>query len=131
MACRCFVENIVSALRSVFARHDITVSSSPIPRTLGPSTAAASQVPMTKNEYQITDMNPCTRPFEGTSPLLYVGPSSLGLTNLLMTHPTTPVRPALRSFARYLVDDPLPLSLQGPRIRPCDARGRASVRRDE
>lgn len=60
---------------------------------------------MTKSESQITDMNPRTGFSEDMSPILYVGSSSLGLTNLLMTHPTTPVRPTLCSpFARYLVD---------------------------
>jgi hypothetical protein len=35
-------------------------------------------------------------------PILYVGPASLGLTNLLMTNPTTPVRTGLRSLEAHI-----------------------------
>jgi hypothetical protein len=55
-------------------------------------------------------------------PILYVGPSSLGLTNLLMTHPTTPVRTPPLSF-RIPLSRPFPLLLEGSWIRPRDARG--------
>jgi len=127
-----FLENIVSTLRDVFASRDISVSFSPIPRTLSPSTAATSLGPVAESENHIADDNHRLTSSEDIIPILYVGPSSLGLTNLLMTHPTTPVRTRLTShFAHHLVDDLFPLLIQGPRLRPRNARGHASVYRDQ
>lgn len=85
------VENLVSALRGVFAERDVSVSFSPIPRSLSPSTPTTSQISVVKSEGHIVDVNPSLGSSEDISPILYVGPSSRGLTNLLMTHPTTPV----------------------------------------
>ena len=88
-------EKLVSALQSVFARHDISVSFSPIPRTLSPSTSDASKVPVTESEDHVAAANPRTMSSEDIPPILYIGSSSLGLTNLLLTHPTTPVCTAI------------------------------------
>jgi hypothetical protein len=82
----------VSALRGVFVHRDVSVLFSPIPRSLNPSTTTASQIPVVKSEDHIVDINPRLGSSEDTTPILYVGPSSRGLTNLLLTHPTTPVR---------------------------------------
>ncbi|KAI9439278.1 diphthamide biosynthesis protein [Lactarius indigo] len=76
-------ERLVSALRDVFSSHKITVSYNPIPRKLGPSTTA-STTPTATIEHDNHDS-------EDTTPILYVGSPSLALTNLLMTHPATPV----------------------------------------
>jgi diphthamide biosynthesis protein 2 len=84
-------ENLVSALRGVFVHRDVSVLFSPIPRSLNPSTTTASQIPVVKSEDHIVDINPRLGSSEDTTPILYVGPSSRGLTNLLLTHPTTPV----------------------------------------
>ncbi|KAH9016449.1 diphthamide biosynthesis protein [Lactarius pseudohatsudake] len=70
-------ERLLSALRDVFSSHEIAVSYSPVPRKLGPSTTTEHDIP--------------DRDSEDTSPILYVGSPNLALTNLLMTHPATPV----------------------------------------
>ncbi|KAH9017780.1 diphthamide biosynthesis protein, partial [Lactarius deliciosus] len=75
-------ERLLSALRDVFSSHEVAVSYSPVPRKLGPSTAVAT----TTVEHDISD-----RDSEDTTPILYVGSPNLALTNLLMTHPATPV----------------------------------------
>ena len=127
-----FLENIVSALQDVFASRDISVSFNPIPRTLSPSTAATSLGSATQSENHIVDVNDRPTSSEDIVPILYVGPSSLGLTNLLMARPTTPVCTFLPlTFAHRLFDDLFPLLLQGPWIRSGDARGNASVYRDQ
>ncbi|KAH9994336.1 putative diphthamide synthesis protein-domain-containing protein [Russula compacta] len=79
-------ENIVSALRSVFVSRDISVSYSPIPRRFGPSTSTDSQLPVVESE-DLLDANTCPSTSEDISPILYVGASSLGLTNLVLTNP--------------------------------------------
>ena len=110
------IENIVLTLRDIFASRDISVSFDPVPRTLSPSTAATSLGPVAESENHIADANHRLTS-EDIPPILYVGPSSLGLTNLLMTHPTTPVRtPPLSPFAYHLVDDLIPLLIQGPQL---------------
>ncbi|KAH9161619.1 diphthamide biosynthesis protein [Lactarius sanguifluus] len=75
-------ERLLSALRDVFSSHEIAVSYRPVPRKLGPSTAVAT----TTVEHDISDHDS-----EDTTPILYVGSPNLALTNLLMTHPATPV----------------------------------------
>ena len=127
-----FLENIVSTLRDVFASRDISVSFDSIPRTLSPSTAATSLGPVAESDNHIGDANHRLTSSEDIVPILYVGPSSLGLTNLLMTHPTTPVRTPFPSpFAHHLVDGPFPLLIQGPRVRSREARGHGSVYSDQ
>jgi len=85
-----FAGRLVSALRDVFSRHEITVSYSPVPRKLGPSTATAP-TPTEHDGPLLGDRD------QDTTPILYVGPPSLALTNLLLTHPATPVRTCLRA----------------------------------
>jgi diphthamide biosynthesis protein 2 len=80
-------ERLVSALRDVFSKHGITVSYTHIPRKLGPSTAAATQM---EHDGPLGDS-------QDTTPILYVGSPSLALTNLLLTHSGTPVRTCLRT----------------------------------
>jgi diphthamide biosynthesis protein 2 len=46
---------------------------------------------VTESEEHIADVNSRPSSSEDISPILYVGSPSLGLTNLLLTHPTTPV----------------------------------------
>ena len=58
---------------------------------LSPSTPTAPQVPVAKSEGHIVDANPRLGLPEDITPILYVGESSHGLTNLLLTHPMTPV----------------------------------------
>src|SRR6266851_3749512 len=106
--------------------HDTSVSFSSIPRTPSSSTAAAFQVPVVENESRTADANPRPRPRCSDRP------SCLGQTNLLLTHPRTPVStPPYTPSALQLVDDPSPLLLQGPWKRPCDARGLALTCRDQ
>ena len=58
---------------------------------LSPSTPTAPQVPVVESEGYIVDANPPLGLSEDITPILYVGESSRGLTNLLLTHPMTPV----------------------------------------
>ncbi|KAI9461404.1 diphthamide biosynthesis protein [Russula earlei] len=73
-------ENLISALRSVLANRNISVSFSPIPRALSPPTTSVSE-----------DVNSRPDSSENNTAILYVGAPSLRLTNLLLRHPTTPV----------------------------------------
>ena len=82
-----FAERLLSALRDVCSSHEITVSYTPIPRKLGPSNAAA-----TTSTTDLSDVDS-----QDTTPILYIGPPSLALTNLLLTHSVTPVRTCLRT----------------------------------
>ena len=84
-------ERLVLSLRDVFSKHGVTVSYTPIPRKLGPSTAAAA-TPMEHDGPLSGD-----RDSQDTTPILYIGSPSLALTNLLMTHSSTPVRTRLRA----------------------------------
>ncbi|KAI0290206.1 putative diphthamide synthesis protein-domain-containing protein [Russula brevipes] len=82
-------ENLMSALRRIFAKHDISVSFRPIPRFFGLSTAVPSQSPVVESEDHVSKSHLDSS--GDTTPILYVGPSSLGLTNLILTNPTTPI----------------------------------------
>lgn len=82
-----FAESLLSALRDVFLKHEITVSYTPIPRKLGPSTAVTATTEHDGPDFHSQD----------TIPILYVGSPSLALTNLLLTHSATPVRTCLRT----------------------------------
>ncbi|KAI0271164.1 putative diphthamide synthesis protein-domain-containing protein [Russula aff. rugulosa BPL654] len=85
-------ENLVAALRGVFVHRDISVSYNPIPRTLSPSTPlTTSQNPVVNSEGNVVDANFLQVSSEDVTPILYVGASTRALTNLLLTHPTTPV----------------------------------------
>ena len=64
---------------------------------LSPSTPTAPQVPVVDSEGHIVDANPRLGLSEDITPILYVGESSRGLTNLLLTHPVTPVCACFRS----------------------------------
>ena len=64
---------------------------------LSPSTPTVLQVPVVESEGRIVDANPRLGLSEDTIPILYVGESSRGLTNLLLTHPVTPVCACFRS----------------------------------
>ncbi|KAI0248536.1 diphthamide biosynthesis protein [Lactifluus subvellereus] len=86
-----FVENLVSALQNLLVNHDVSVSYNAIPRRLGPSTASTFPAPATENGNQVVDANPPPGTSGDITPILYVGSASLGLTNLLLTNPTTPV----------------------------------------
>ena len=57
-----------------------------------PSSPVASQVPVVESEDHIIEADSSLSSSEDTIPILYVGESSRGLTNLLLTHPTTSVR---------------------------------------
>ncbi|KAI9451826.1 diphthamide biosynthesis protein [Lactarius psammicola] len=76
-------ERLVSALRDVFSGLEITISYSPVPRKLGPSNGTTTEHdgPLLGDD----------RGSQDTTPILYVGPPSLALTNLLLTHSATPV----------------------------------------
>jgi hypothetical protein len=88
----------VAALRGVFVHRDISVSYNPIPRTLSPSTPlTTSQNPVVNSEGNVVDANFLQVSSEDVTPILYVGASTRALTNLLLTHPTTPVRTRFRS----------------------------------
>jgi hypothetical protein len=112
-----FVESLVSALQDLFVKHDVSVSYEAIPRRLSPS------IPSTATEHDNLRLSSSG----DVTPILYVGSTSLGLTNLLMTNPSTPVCNSLRSPGAYL---PF-LHLSGLWIRPRDTRGHASIRTDE
>jgi hypothetical protein len=105
----------VSALRSVFANRDISVSFRPILREHSPSTSSITEIAVVESEDHIADADPDTDSSENITPILYVGPSSLGLINLLLTNPTTPVRNRLCSFFTLeSVDTTFSLFPQGP-----------------
>jgi len=91
VACTHEAGNLVSALRSVFANRDISVSFRPILREHSPSTSSIAEIAVVESEDRIADANPDTDSSENISPIFYVGPSNLGLINLLLTNPTTPV----------------------------------------
>ena len=82
-----FAERLLSALRDVCSEHEITVSYTPIPRKLGPSNTA-----VTTSTTELSDVDS-----QDTTPILYIGPPSLALTNLLLTHSATPVRTCHRT----------------------------------
>jgi hypothetical protein len=108
-----FVENLVSALQNLLANHDVSVSYSAIPRRLDPLTPSTSPAPAAENGSQIVDANSRLGTSGDITPILYVGSASLGLTNLLLTNPTTPVRTGLRSpGAHHSVGSAFPASLR-------------------
>ncbi|TFY77933.1 hypothetical protein EWM64_g6075 [Hericium alpestre] len=85
---------IADTLRDVLCADNVTVSYSPIPRRLDPSPSP----PHTDTAQSNTETNGSSvvahtinSPAESDSPILYVGPSSLHLTNLIMTHSSTPI----------------------------------------
>jgi diphthamide biosynthesis protein 2 len=95
--CRPLVESLVSALQDLFANRNTSVSYNAIPRRLSPSSASTAPAPVTENGNHIVDPDPRLDTSGDITPILYVGSASLGLTNLLMTNPATPVRTGLRS----------------------------------
>ncbi|KAH9975018.1 putative diphthamide synthesis protein-domain-containing protein [Lactifluus volemus] len=74
-------ESLVSALQDLFVKHDVSVSYEAIPRRLSPSIASTATE---HDNLRLSSSGDVT-------PILYVGSTSLGLTNLLMTNPSTPV----------------------------------------
>jgi diphthamide biosynthesis protein 2 len=88
-----FADRLLSTLRDVFSKQEITVSYSPIPRKLGPSNAAATTTAATDHDDPLLGEGDS----QDTTPILYIGPPSLALTNLLLTHSTTPVRTYLHT----------------------------------
>jgi|SRR5882762_612693 len=81
---------IASALREALRPDEVSVFYSPIPHRLDPSPTAVAVAEAAPNleEVQADDGSGAN----DTHPIFYVGPSSLGLTNILMTHSSTPVR---------------------------------------
>ena len=63
---------------------------------LSSSTPAASQIFIVESEDEIVNANLSLSPPEDITLILYLEESSRGFTNLLLTHPTTPVRTPLR-----------------------------------
>ena len=81
----------MAALRGVFVHRDISVLYNPIPRTLSPSTPPTSQSPEVESKVVVVDVDSLQVSSEDITPILHVGASTRALTNLLLTHPTTPV----------------------------------------
>ena len=87
----------MAALRGSFVHRDISVLYNPIPRTLSPSTPTTFQNPVVNSEVNVVDADSLQVSSEDITPILHVGASTRALTNLLLTHPTTPVRTRFRS----------------------------------
>jgi hypothetical protein len=89
----------VAVLRDVFVHCDISVLYNPIPRTLSPSVPPTSQNPVVNGDVNAVDPDSLqvSESSEEINPILYVGTSTRALTNILLTHPTTPVRTRFRS----------------------------------
>jgi hypothetical protein len=86
----------VAALRGVFVHHDVPVLYNPIARTLSPSNPTTSQNSVVNSEVDVVDADSLQVSSEDITPILHVGASTRALTNLLLTHPTTPVRTRFR-----------------------------------
>lgn len=87
----------MAALRGVFVHHDVSVLYNPIPRTLSPSILTTSQNPVVNCEINVVDADSLQVSSEDITPILHVGASTRAMTNLLLTHPATPVRTRFRS----------------------------------
>ena len=94
-------------MQGVFVHRDISVLYNPIPRTLSPSTPTPSQNPVVKGEVDDVDAHSLQVSSEDITPILYVGSSTRALTNLLLTHPMTPVRTRFRSSREPYLGDTL------------------------
>ena len=64
---------------------------------------AVSQIPVVESEDHTVDANLSLSSSEDITPILYVGESSRGLTNLLLTHPTTSVRTLFKIISSSLL----------------------------
>jgi hypothetical protein len=94
----------VAVLRGVFAHRDISILYNPVPRTLSPETPTISQNPVVNTEVNVVDDDSLQVSSEDITPILYVGASTRALTNLLVTHPTTPVRTSFPPRESYSGD---------------------------
>ena len=95
----------MAVLRGVFAHRDISILYNPVPRTLSPGTPTISQNPVVNTEVNVVDDDSLQVSSEDITPILYVGASTRALTNLLVTHPTTPVRTCFRTPREPYSDD--------------------------
>ncbi|KAI0065169.1 diphthamide biosynthesis protein [Artomyces pyxidatus] len=84
-------ESAANALRDALRSDQIDVHYSPVPQKLNPTSSAAPQVPEAPSTPEAYSSHTNAQAALDACPILYVGPPSLGFTNLLMTHSTVPV----------------------------------------